>query len=70
MLSTNTLISMFNKHFRTPKHHVLLSDSVRHPIRFRPPSNQIPFATRSDSVRHPIGFRTLSDEISYSYKQH
>ena len=33
------------------------SDSVRHPIRFRPPSNQIPSATRSDSVRHPIRFR-------------
>ena len=27
------------------------SDCVRHPIRFRPPSNQIPFATRSDCVR-------------------
>ena len=33
------------------------SDSVRHPIRFRPPPNQIPSATRSDSVRHPIRFR-------------
>ena len=29
----------------------LPSDSVRHPIRLRPPSNQIPFAARSDSVR-------------------
>ena len=27
------------------------SDSVRHPIGFRPPSDQIPFATRLDSVR-------------------
>ncbi len=27
------------------------SDSVRHPIRLRPPSNQIAFAIRSDSVR-------------------
>ena len=70
MLSTNTLITMFNKHFRTPKHYVLLSDSVRRPIRFRTPSDQIPSAARSDSVRRPIGFRTLSDEISYSYKQH
>ena len=70
MLSTNTLITMFNKHFRTPKHHVLLSDSVRRPIGFRPPPNRIPSAVRSDSVRRPIGFRTLSDEISYSYKQH
>ena len=33
------------------------SDSVRHPIRFRSPPNQIPSATRSDSVRHPIRFR-------------
>ena len=66
MLSTNTLITMFNKHFRTPKHHVLLSDSVRRPIRFRPPSNQIPSATQSDSVRHPIGFRPPSDQIPYA----
>ncbi len=42
---------MFNKHFHTPKHHVLLSDSVRNPIRFRTPPNQIPYATRSDGVR-------------------
>ena len=33
------------------------SDSVRHPIRFRPPPDQIPFAAQSDSVRHPIRFR-------------
>ena len=33
------------------------SDSVRRPIRFRPPSDQIPSATQSDSVRHPIRFR-------------
>ena len=33
------------------------SDFVRHPIRFRPPSDQIPSATRSDSVRRPIRFR-------------
>ena len=65
MLSTNTLITMFNKHFRTPKHHVLLSDSVRRPIRFRPPSNQIPFAARSDSVRRPIGFRPPSDRTAF-----
>ena len=70
MLSTNTLITMFNKHFRTPKHHVLLSDSVRHPIRFRPPPNQIPSAAQSDSVRRPIGRRSVHDDISCSYKQH
>ena len=27
------------------------SDSVRRPIRFRTPSDQIPYAVRSDSVR-------------------
>ena len=70
MLSTNTLITMFNKHFRTPKHHVLLSDSVRRPIRFRPPPNQIPSATQSDSVRRPIGRRSVHDDISCSYKQY
>ena len=32
-------------------------DSVRRPIRFRPPPNQIPSATQSDSVRYPIRFR-------------
>ena len=61
---------MFNKHFRTPKHHVLLSDSVRRPIRFRTPPNQIPYATQSDSVRRPIGRRSVHDDISYSYKQY
>ena len=39
-------------------HPMLLSSlRVRHPIRFRPPPNQIPSATRSDSVRRPIRFR-------------
>ena len=35
---------------------------VRRPIRFRPPSDQIPSAVRSDSVRRPIGFRPPSVE--------
>ena len=70
MLSTNTLITMFNKHFRTPKHHVLLSDSVRRPIRFRPPPDRIPYAVRSDSVRRPIKLATVINNISYSYTQH
>ena len=35
----------------------LPSDSVRHPIRFRPPPNRFPSATQSVSVRRPIGFR-------------
>ena len=36
------------------------SDSVRHPIGFRPPSNRISSAVQSDSVRRPIGFRSPS----------
>ena len=40
----------------------LSSFSVRHPIRFRPPSDWIPFAVRLDSVRHPIGLRSPSAE--------
>ena len=39
------------------------SVSVRCPIGFRSPSDQIPFAVRLDSVRRPIGFRPLSDWI-------
>ena len=69
MLSTNTLITMFNKHFRTPKYHVLLSDSVRRPIRFRPPPNQIPSAVQSDSVHRPIGRRSVHDDISCAFHQ-
>ena len=60
---------MFNKHFRTPKHHVLLSDSVRRPIGFRPPSDQIPFAVRLDSVRYPMKLATVINNISNSYIQ-
>ena len=45
-------------------HPMLLSSlRVRHPIRFRPPSDQIPSATQSDSVRCPIRFRPLPDQI-------
>ena len=40
----------------------LSSFSVRRPIRFRPPPDQIPSAVRSDSVRRPIGFRPPSAE--------
>ena len=61
---------MFNKHFCTPKHHVLLSDSVRRPIRFRTPSNQISYAVQSDFVRHPMKLATVINNISYSYTQH
>jgi hypothetical protein len=38
------------------------SGSVRRPIGFRPPPDQIPSAARLDSVRRPIGFRPPSDE--------
>ena len=40
------------------------SDSVRRPIGFRSPSDQIPSAVQSDSVRRPIGFRTGDDDFS------
>ena len=40
------------------------SDSVRRPIGFRTPSNQIPSAVQSDSVRRPIRFRTGDDDFS------
>ena len=40
---------------------VLVLCSVRRPIGFRPPSDQIPSAVRSDSVRRPIRFRTPSE---------
>ena len=40
------------------------SDSVRRPIGFRSPSDQIPYAVQSDSVRRPIGFRTGDDDFS------
>ena len=41
------------------------SDSVRRPIGFRPPPDQIPFAVRSDSVHRLIGFRPPSDQIPF-----
>ena len=44
------------------------SDSVRRPIRFRPPPDRIPFAVRSDSVRRPIGLRPPSDRQHTSTK--
>ena len=44
------------------------SDSVRRPIRFRPPSDQIPSAVRSDSVRRPIRFRSPSDWIPFAVR--
>ena len=40
----------------------LSSFSVRRPIGFRPPSDQIPSAVRSDSVRRPIGLRSPTAE--------
>ena len=46
----------------------LSSFSVRRPIGFRTPSDQIPFAVRSDSVRRPIGFRSPSDQIPFAVR--
>ena len=40
----------------------LSSFSVRRPIGFRPPPDQIPSAVRLDCVRRPIGLRSPSAE--------
>ena len=40
----------------------LLPYSDRHPIGFRTPSDQIPFAAQSDCVRRPIGLRSPPDD--------
>ena len=45
------------------------SDSVRRPIGFRTPSDQIPSAAQSDSVRRPIRFRPTSDRIPYAARR-
>ena len=42
-----------------PLAYAVQSDSVRRPIRFRTPSNRIPFAARSDSVRVTMTFREV-----------
>ena len=42
-----------------PFAYAVQSDSVRRPIRFRPPSDQIPYAARSDSVRVTMTFREV-----------
>ena len=44
----------------------LSSFSVRRPIGFRPPSDQIPSAVRSDCVRRPIRFRPPPNQIPYA----
>ena len=45
------------------------SFSVRRPIGFRSPSDQIPFAARLDSVRRPIGFRPPSNRIAFAVRR-
>ena len=47
----------------------LSSFSVRRPIGFRPPSDQIPSAVQSDSVRRPIRFRPPSDWIPFAVRR-
>ena len=47
----------------------LSSFSVRRPIGFRPPSDQIPSAVRSDCVRRPIRFRPPSDQIPFAVRR-
>lgn len=45
---------MFNKHFRTPKHHVLLSDSVRRPIGRRSVHDDISCAFHQQLLRFTL----------------
>jgi len=40
------------------------SDSVRHPIGFRSPSDRISSAIQSDSVRHPVANAQKKDRAS------
>ena len=47
----------------------LSSFSVRRPIGFRPPSDQIPSTVRSDCVRRPIRFRPPSDQIPFAVRR-
>ena len=42
---------------------------LRRLVRFRTPSNRIPFAVRSDSVRRPIRFRTKTGEKSWRFRE-
>ena len=50
------VLRIFFKHF-PPFASAVQSDSVRRPIGFRSPPDQIPFAVRSDSVRVTMTFR-------------
>ena len=43
--------------------------SDRNPIRFRPPSDQIPSAVQSDSVRHPIRRRSEHDDFCCTFSR-
>ena len=45
-------------------------ESAPSAIGFRPPPNQIAFATRSDCVRHPIGFRSPPGLIAFAARCH
>ena len=58
---------LFGKLF-SPFPFAVRSDSVRRPIRFRPPPDRIPFAVWSDSVRRPIGFRSPPDRIPFGWR--
>ena len=42
---------------------------LRHLIRFRSPSDRIPYANRSDTVRKPIRFRTQTGEKSWRFRE-
>ncbi len=42
---------------------------LRHPIRFRTQTDQIPYAARSDTERRPIGFRTPPGEKLWRFRE-
>ena len=46
------------------------TDTVRRPIGFRPPSDQIASAVRSDCVRRPIRRRSLADDFRLGFARH
>ena len=63
--AAKTQVELAQDKVRRAECNFFVTDSVRRPIGFRPPSNQIPSAARSDSVRRPIGFRSPSDWIPF-----
>ena len=60
---------MFNKHFHTPKHHVLLSDSVRNPIGRRSVHDDISCAFHQQLLRFTLTVAALFTNSRYTLTQ-